>query len=325
MSSELSFSRDRIRVFLETLEKLAAGDTQSMLELTAAHDELDAIAFGINVLADELRWAHARITESERVKADTMRAELAHLDRVRMIDPLTGSFAHEINQPLMAVMANAEAALRLLDTQPTPVLALRETLSEIVIDNKRAAEVMERMRTLLRKGSALSDTVDVNGIVTDVLKLVQGNAALRRVGVDSELTPALGLVKGDRVQIQQVVINLLLNAFDAVENRPVADRRVRVHTRQCNLVAAIMVSDQGFGLSDDELGRIFQPFFTTKRHGLGLGLSISRAIVGAHGGTLTAARNPDVGMTFTATFPLQQARARTSAASSSLLGITEHQ
>src|SRR5262245_8375636 len=112
---DLTFARERIRALLDTLERLAAGDTHASLEVSAAHDELDAIAFGINVLADELRWAHARITEAERVKADALRAELAHLGRVRMIDPLSGSFAHEINQPLTAVMANAEAALRLLE------------------------------------------------------------------------------------------------------------------------------------------------------------------------------------------------------------------
>ena len=121
------------------------------------------------------------------MKSDALRAELAHLGRVRMIDPLSGSFAHEINQPLTAVMANAEAALRLLEIHPTPVLALRETLDEILKDNKRAGDVMQRMRALLKKGTALSESVDVNGVVSDVLKLVQGNAALRRVLVEAEL------------------------------------------------------------------------------------------------------------------------------------------
>ncbi len=306
MSSELSFSRDRIRALLDTLERLAAGDTHVNLELSSAHDELDAIAFGINVLADELRWAYTRITESERVKADALRAELAHLGRVRMIDPLSGSFAHEINQPLTAVMANAEAALRLLEARPTPVLALRETLGEILLDNKRAADVMQRMRTLLKKGTTLSESVDVNGVVTDVEKLVQGNAALRRVQLDVQLAADLGSVLGDRIQIQQVVLNLLLNAFDAVEDREIARRRVRLRTTRCGLMAVIAVDDQGVGMSDEELALIFQPFYTTKRHGLGLGLSICRTIIGAHGGTITGTRNPGGGMTFSASLPLEQ-------------------
>jgi two-component system sensor kinase FixL len=306
MSADLRFARERIRALLDTLERLAAGDTQASLELSSAHDELDAIAFGINVLADELRWAHARLTEAERVKSDALRAELAHLGRVRMIDPLSGSFAHEINQPLTAVMANAEAALRLLEVHPAPVLALRETLTEILTDNRRAGDIMQRMRTLLKKGTALSESVDVNGVASEVVKLVQGNAALRRVHVEVELATDLGSLLGDPIQIQQVVLNLLLNAFDAVQDREIAERRVRLRTSRCNLVAMIAVSDQGYGMSDEDLGRIFQPFYTTKRHGLGLGLSICRTIVAAHGGTLTAKRNPERGMTFTATFPLQQ-------------------
>ena len=307
VTAGVSFAAERIQALLNTLERLASGDTQASLELSSAHDELDAIAFGINVLADELRWAHARITEAERVKADALRADLAHLGRVRMIDPLSGSFAHEINQPLTAVMANGEAALRLLEIHPTPVLALREMLEEILKDNKRAGDVMQRMRTLLKRGTTLSESVDVNGVVSGVLKLVQGNAASRRVHIDADLATELGPVLGDPIQIQQVVLNLLLNAFDAAQDREIARRRVRVRTSRCNLVAVIAVSDQGYGLSDEELGRIFQPFFTTKRNGLGLGLSVCRTIVGAHGGTLTAKRNQDAGTTFTATFPLQQA------------------
>jgi two-component system, LuxR family, sensor kinase FixL len=435
--SELRFRKDRVDALLHTLERLAAGDTQTSPDISPRHDELDAIAFGINVLADELKWAHARITESERVKADELREralrrsdanfatafhsnpcamtitrlsdgrfqdvnqsferqtgfrrdevigrtveefgmwidpddlaavasavvsggrlnnfevrfrtksgapatcvysadiitfggepcvlavglditdrknseiqaaklreELAHLGRVTMLDALTGSLAHEINQPLTAVMANAEAALRFIAAEPPRLRELRETLDEIVSANKRAGEVVRRMRTLLKKSATLYEPLEVNSTIQEVLKLIQGNALGRRIMLDVELASDIDPVLGDRIQIQQVVINLLLNAFDAVQEREAAERRVRLRTARRDSTAVIEVSDHGAGLPDEALARIFEPFYTTKRDGLGLGLSICRAIVGAHGGMLDATRNPGRGLTFSASFPL---------------------
>jgi two-component system sensor kinase FixL len=292
----VSFDRQRVAVLLEKLERLASGDTQESLEISPAHDELDAIAHGINVLADELRWAHARITE-----------ELAHLGRVTMLDALTGSLAHEINQPLTAVMANTEAALRLMASQPPRIGDLHETLNEILSDNKRAADVVRRMRTLLRKGARQHEPIEMNGSVVEVLKLIQNNAASRQISLDVDLASGLEPVLGDRVQIQQVVLNLLLNAFDAVQECQGDDRQVRLRTSAQDSAAVVEVSDYGSGLPDEALALIFEPFFTTKRDGMGLGLWICRAIVGAHGGTLAAARNPGAGLTFSARFPVWKA------------------
>jgi len=239
-------------------------------------------------------------------QAAALREELAHLGRVTMLDALTGSLAHEINQPLAAMMANTEAALRMLSIQPTPLRDLRDTLNELLSDNRRAGDVLQRMRTLLKKGATRYEPLEVNTTVTEVVKLVQGNAVGRRILLEVELASDIAPVLGDRIQIQQVVLNLLMNAFDAVQERDVGQRHVRLRTSPGDQAALVEVTDRGHGLSDDVLALIFEPFYTTKQDGMGLGLSISRAIVGAHGGKLDAVRNPEVGMTFSASFPLWQ-------------------
>ncbi|MFI5178081.1 MAG: sensor histidine kinase [Vicinamibacterales bacterium] len=305
-----TFARDRIRVLLDKLERLAAGETETSLAISPIHDELDAVAFGINVLADELRWAHARITESERRESDELRGALAHLGRVAMLDVLTGSLAHEVNQPLTAAMTNAMAALHLLNADPPRLDELRGALGDVLTESQRAADLVQRMRALLKKDAPTHEPVELNGTVSDVVKLIHSNAAGRRIRLDVDLASGIDPVLGDRVQIQQVVLNLLLNAFDAVQEREAADRRVRLRTSSRERAAAIDVSDHGAGLSDETLAALFEPFHTTKRDGLGLGLWICRAIVAAHGGTLSATRNDGAGMTFSARFPVWQLQER---------------
>ncbi len=310
--SDLHFDRERVAALLETIERVAA-DTEVKLPISERHDELDAIAYAVNVLADELRWAHARVLESERAKADRRREEesavlrdqLAHLARVAALDALSGSLAHEISQPLSAMSANAEAARLMIDSLPTPFADLRETLDEILSDSRRAAGVLLRVRSLLKKDRPQREPTHLRTVVTEVVQLVERDAAGRRITVQTTLDEA-GTVMGDRVQIQQVVLNLLMNAFDALDGRPSADRRVQLQTGINNGVAVIDVTDTGAGLTDDELAHIFEPFYTTKPSGLGLGLAICRTIVAAHGGTMTAARNQGAGMTFSAAFPLAQ-------------------
>jgi two-component system sensor kinase FixL len=248
------------------------------------------------------------ITERKNaeIQAAALRDELAHLSRLAMFDVLSGSLAHEISQPLTAVMANAEAALRLASTRPPRLRELRDTLNEILSANKRAGDVVRRMRSLLKKDAMQHERIDMSSIIGEVFDLIRGNAASRRIALDVEFASEVGPVRGDRIQIQQVVLNLLLNAFDAVQEREIDDRRVRIRTSRRDSVAVVEVFNRGPALSDDELARIFEPFYTTKPDGMGLGLSICRAIVTAHGGTLDATRNPGSGMTFSATFPLWQ-------------------
>ncbi len=237
-------------------------------------------------------------------QAAVLRDELVHLGRVAMLEALAGSLAHEINQPLTAVMANAEASLRLVAMQPPPLGELREALNDIRSDNQRASDVVQRMRSLLKKGATRYEPIELNASIGDIVKLIKGNAARRGIAVDVDLALGIEPVRGDRVQVQQVVLNLLMNACDAVQEQDASLRRVSIRTASNGTAAVVEVQDRGAGLSDSELAVIFEPFYTTKPDGMGLGLSICRAIVGAHGGTLDAARNPDRGLTFFATFPL---------------------
>ena len=237
--------------------------------------------------------------------AATLRDELAHLSRVGMLGALSGALAHEINQPLAAIRINAEAALRLLEAQPLPVPDLRGALAEIRDDNQRAGEVLQHMRTLLKKDTGRLDEVEINPTVGEVVKLIKSNAVKRNIAIDVELSPWMRPIIGDRVQVQQVILNLLMNACDAVENNERSARNVGIKTVPRMGSMIIEVSDTGPGISDEQLEHIFEPFYTTKREGLGLGLSICQSIVAAHGGLLEAARNPSGGMTFSAIFPMQ--------------------
>ena len=236
-------------------------------------------------------------------QAAALRDELVHLARVTTLDALAASLAHEINQPLTAVMANTEAALRLMAKATPPIEELRETLQDIRSDNQRAGQVVQHMRALLKKGSTRHEPIEINATVADVVRLIRGDAASRGISIDVELAADLEPVVGDRIQVQQVVLNLLMNACDAVQGQEAWSRRVGLKTARNGTAAIVEVRDRGAGLTDAELGRIFEPFYTTKPDGLGLGLSICRAIVGTHGGTLEAVRHPEGGMTLSATFP----------------------
>jgi PAS domain S-box-containing protein len=247
------------------------------------------------------------VTQRKRAELQTaeLREELAHLSRVTVLDALAGSIAHEINQPLTAVMANAEAAIRMLAAHPLRVNEVRDALQEILSDNRRAGHVVQQLRTLLKRSTTEHEPIELNAAVADVVTLVRNNAAGRRIRIDVELEADLGPVLGSRPQVQQVVLNLVMNAFDAVQDLEPALRRVTLKTTRRDRAAAVEVCDRGTGITDEQLARVFEPFYTTKREGLGLGLAICRAIVGAHGGTIEGTR-ADKGMIFTATFPVWQ-------------------
>lgn len=233
------------------------------------------------------------------------RAQLAHVARISNMGELAASLAHELNQPLTAILSNAQAALRFLNSKPADLEEVREILEDIVKDNSRAGDVIRRMRALVKKEALELAPLDLAALVRDVLSLVHSDAILHNVTIalhtDDTLAPALG----DKTQLQQVVLNLLLNAFDAMNDCPIGKREVKIKLEPTGsgLIQA-SVSDQGVGLSDDQLGRIFQPFFTTKREGLGMGLSICRSIIEAHGGHLWAENNAERGATFYFTVPV---------------------
>lgn len=251
------------------------------------------------------------ITERRRAErqARELRDELAHVGRITTLAALTGSLAHEINQPLAAIMTNAQAARRLLDAPVPDLLELRAALADIVSDNQRAAEVVRRLRTLLRKDTSEYIRVDLNDSINDVIKVLQGDITARGVTIDVELAVNLPGVLGDRIQLQQVILNLLLNAFEALEQEEPAARRVRLRTSALEGTVTVSVTDLGVGLTDEQLPRMFEPFYTTKPDGMGLGLAICQTIMNAHDGAVGVERNGHKGTTFSFTLPTHTADA----------------
>jgi len=241
---------------------------------------------------------HAEFELTER------RGELAHLARVTMLGELSASLAHELNQPLTAILSNAQAAQRFLAMDDPDLVELREILADIVAEDERAGEVIRRLRLLLRKGEIQRQTLDVNELVNEVLKLVRSDLTSQGVIVTTRLTPNLAAIRGDRVQLQQVLLNLVMNACDAMDSNEKDDHHLTVVTRAAGDASLrIEVGDVGRGLPEGGAERAFEQFFTTKPHGLGLGLSVCRTVITAHGGTLGAENNAHRGATFYFTLP----------------------
>ncbi len=250
------------------------------------------------------------VTERRRVRAelDEQQRQLAHLGRAAVLGELSGALAHELNQPLSAILANAAAAQRSLSQMPPSPTAdlIQEILEDIVHDDHRAAAVIARLRSLLKKGELRVQRLDLNEVVTDVLELVHSDLIERRVLVESRLAPGLPVVFGDRVQAQQVLLNLILNACDAMSDNVQGDRVLRILTEMCDGNARLSIVDCGRGIPEATLDRIFEPFVTSKEDGLGLGLAICRSIMRAHGGRLWASNNPGDGATFWVEFPRER-------------------
>ena len=255
--------------------------------------------------------ASTDITQRKQTEMELreQRAELAHVARVSTMGELAASLAHELNQPLTAILSNAQAALRFLSARPADIGEVREILQDIVKDNNRAGEVIRRMRSLVKKEQLDFAPVDMASLVREVAALVHTDAILLNVNLAVKTAHGLPAVQGDKVQLQQVVLNLLLNAFDAMKEYPPKERQVKlsVELHDAGLIQTA-VSDRGPGLSSDKLDKIFQPFYTTKGEGLGMGLSICRSIIEAHRGRLWAENNADCGATFYFTLPAENER-----------------
>ncbi len=229
--------------------------------------------------------------------------EIAHLNRVGAVGELASSLAHELNQPLAAILANAQAARRLLSRETPDLAEVRASLHDIIEDDQRAGDVILRIRSLLRKEATPRTDVDLNEVVRGVVLLVTTDAHLRKASVEPELAAVLPPVRGDSVQLKQVVLNLVVNGLDAVGERPPHERVVRVRTEAVAGNVELSISDSGTGIADRDLDRVFEPFYTTKAGGLGMGLPICRSIVEAHDGRLLVESVLGQGATFRCRIP----------------------
>lgn len=257
--------------------------------------------------AGNLIYAIARDI-TDRLKAEAEAREhldqLAHVTRLGIMGELTSSLAHEINQPLTAIQSNAEAAQRFLSGSAQDIGEVRMILEDILRDNKRASDIIRRIRTMVKREAIALAPVDPNDLIREVLGLVRADSLLRDLSISTRLSPGLPPVSGDRVQLQQVILNLIMNGAAAMKNTPPPQRELTIRTEvQGNRAVKVSVIDLGTGIDEHDTERLFETFYTTKSGGMGMGLPISRTIVRAHGGTMGASNNPEGGATFFFTLP----------------------
>jgi two-component system sensor kinase FixL len=245
------------------------------------------------------------VTERNRAQKESKRLqdELLQAGRISTMGELAGALAHEINQPLTAILSNAQAARRYLSALNPDLEEIQEILGDIAKDGARAGDVIHRLRALLKKAKTNLEVVDLNSVFNEVVALLHSDAVLRDVRVATELDPAIPAVEGDRVQLQQVALNLILNAFEAMMEQPRGERQVRIRTCLQDAQVLASVADKGKGVDSEDTNKIFQPFFTTKPQGLGMGLSISRSIIQRHQGRIWVENNPEGGATFYFSLP----------------------
>jgi signal transduction histidine kinase len=239
------------------------------------------------------------------LEAHEQRLQLTHLSRVAMLGELSGGIAHELNQPLTAILSNAQAAQHFISAKgDLDKVELAEILKDIITADQRAGAVIQRLRALFKKGEAHLQPLDANELVREVLGIAHGDLITRAIEVQTDLAARLPLIQGDRVQLEQVMLNLVMNACDAMSAGGPDARRLKIRTRARDGHVKVSFADLGPGFRAEDYEKLFQPFYTTKAQGLGLGLSISRSIIAAHAGRLWGASKPGQGATFTIAVPI---------------------
>ena len=250
---------------------------------------------------------NTEITERKRASENlvSMQNQLAHMARVTTMGELAASIAHEINQPLAAVVTNGNACLRWMNLAEPNLDEARATVTAIVQQGKRASDIIARIRAFMTKSPPQMSQLEINGLVREVLNLIDHEVQRNKVVLRAELAGDVAAVVGDRVQLQQVVLNLLMNAVEATSAAAESPKEVLVTSRNEARQVIVAVQDSGVGIDPENLNQLFNPFFTTKPHGMGMGLAISRSTIQSHGGRLWAASNPGRGATFQFTLPAQ--------------------
>ena len=273
----------------------------NLLRITPVRDSSGTITHYVGIKTD------ITLMRQRDLEIKEQHEELMHVTRVGKLAEFVSSLAHEISQPLTSILSYAQAAQRILvnstKSEADKVALLQEIHQSIINDDQRASEVIRRLRSLLKKTAPEMKPLDINGLIKETVELITTDLNVRNNVLKTELDPNLPLVHGDRIQLQQVFLNLISNSFDAMEKNE-GSREMLISTNRQD-VGSIMVSvrDSGSGISKENLPKLFEHFFTSKPDGLGMGLSISRSIVEAHGGHLDVVNNPDRGATFYFTIP----------------------
>jgi PAS domain S-box-containing protein len=272
------------------------------------HPVLNASGDLVEIVGTTVDITERKRAEEERERLRDLEAELAHINRVSMMGELAASIAHEVNQPLSGIVSNGSACLRWLAGDPPDVEEIREAVRDIVRDGKRAGEIITRIRALTKRAAMPGEDVDLNETIHDVLALVADEAKRNRVVIGTQFASDLSPVSGDRVQLQQVVLNLVMNALEAMRGVEERERKLVITTRNIDPdQVQVTIQDSGPGIDPNAASRIFDPFFTTKASGMGMGLSISRSILQNHGGRIWATVNDGPGASFHFSVPGRRA------------------
>ena len=257
----------------------------------------------LNASGDLVEFAGSSMDVSASKRAEEAQLDLAHVNRVTTMGELTASLAHEVNQPIAAAVTDANTCLRWLARDQPDLEEAREAAARVVKDATRAAEIIARVRMVFKKGAAQRELVDVNDLIREMIVLLRNEISRQSIAVRTQLAEALPRIMGDRVQLQQVMMNLIMNSIDAMKDVD-GTRELTIHSRSADCEQVMVsVSDTGGGLPAQQADQIFNAFFTTKAHGTGMGLRISRSIVESHGGRLWAADNSSRGASFCFTLP----------------------
>ena len=284
--------------------------------MEGAHGGLDGTTLALAIAGFTLADLVALFAfVSKRKRAEEVlrqtRADLAHIQRVTTMGQMAASISHEVMQPLGAVVTNAQTAVRWLGAQPPDLEEAREALGRAIKDGNRASDVIGRIRALAKKSPPVKNALDINDVILEVIALTRGEVMKNGVSVQTQLAEGLPLVQGDRVQLQQVILNLVINAVEAMSGVGKDSRRLLVSTgKDASGEVLVVVQDSGPGLNAECGDRLFDPFYTTKSNGMGMGLSICRSIIQDHGGRIWPSPKPGAGASIQFTLPSEVASQR---------------